>query len=248
MTKILYHGDCLSFLRKLNRSNCNGNRYDCIIADPPDNIGLKYREYVDKKSDYFEWLLEIVKGALSLTPVLWLSYYHKHDFKLKGLLYNQFGKALNVRTFIWRFEFGQYYETDNPNGYRPILRISDKEWMPFMEEKVPSLREKVGDSRASGKGRVPDDVWEVSRVQGNATERRQWHVTQHPETVYRRIIRQSLPVVDHMRSGTLLDLFAGSGTCFRCTWDNMTTVGVEIDPFYCNEIAKEHQIEVRELL
>jgi DNA modification methylase len=227
----------MEFLRSCKLS------YDCIIADPPDNIGLKYHSYSDNKTDYFGWLIEIIRRSLSLAPVLWLSYYHKHDYNLKGIMHRSFGNTYNVRTFIWRFEFGQYYEKDNPNGHRPIMRISDKHWKPLMEERVPSLREKVGDSRASGKGRVPDDVWDVSRVQGNNLERRAWHPTQHAETIYRRIIRQSLPMIDNKRSGTLLDLFAGSGTCFRCTWDDMLTVGVEIDPFYCEKLREEHGID-----
>lgn len=245
MNKILYNADCLKFLRQFDTLNCTGDRYDCIIADPPDNIGLRYRSYIDNKVDYFGWLIEIIKRSLVISPVLWLSYYHKHDYNLKGLMHRSFGNAFNVRTYIWRFEFGQYYETDNPNGYRPIMRISDKDWKPYMEERVPSLREKVGDSRASGKGRVPDDVWECCRVQGNSTERRAWHPTQHNETIYRRIIRQSLPIIAGMRTGKLLDLFAGSGTCFRCTWDNMITVGIEIDSFYCAELAREHNVAVR---
>jgi DNA modification methylase len=234
----LINGDCLGYLSTTDQV------YDCIFADPPDNLGLDYNGYVDKRFDYYAWLVKIIELGVSHSKVFWLSYYHKHDVAIKHILY---GTSWSVRTFIWRFEFGQYREGDSPNGYRPIVRVHRGRWKPNMDERVPSLREKIGDLRATGRGRVPDDVWEFSRVQGNAAERRAWHPTQHNESVYRRIIRMSLPVVNGRRTGTFLDMFAGSGTCFRCTWDDMQTTGVEISPFYCKELSDEHHIPIEVL-
>lgn len=241
MRKVLLNGDCLNCIPAIKE--LVPRKLDCIIMDPPDNLGLKYNQYYDKRPDYYEWLYKVVKTYLPLTKVLWISYYYKHDVMLKCMLYNWICSAklnVNLRTFIWRFAFGQYREGDAPNGYRPILRISHSDWKPIMEERVPSLREKVGDNRATGLGRVPDDVIDTPRITGNNSERRSWHCTQHSEAVYRRLIRMSLPMVNNRRTGTLLDPFGGTGTCFRCTWDDMLTIGIEIDPFYCEKIAEEH--------
>lgn len=237
--KLLCQGDCLRYLRNL----APGMQFNCIFADPPDNLGLQYDGFIDKKSDYYDWIAELLLLSVPRAPVVWFSYYYKHDLEVKNTLFDLVKRyRRDVRQYIWRFGFGQYRETDSPNGYRPILRISHPDWKPLMTERVRSVREEMGDSRASGRGRVPDDVWDYSRVQGNSKERRPWHPTQHPEDLYRRIMRMSIPIVDGKRRGTFVDLFAGTGTCFRVAWDDITVLGVEISEAYCDYIAREHGI------
>lgn len=113
-----------------------------------------------------------------------------------------------------------------------------------MSERIESVREKMGDLRATGKGRVPGDVWEYDwqamvfdecRIQGNNAERREWHPTQHPEAIYRRIATMS-------GGSSFLDLFAGTGTVFRAIQDKDVT-GIEQSKLYCDLISKEHKID-----
>lgn len=229
---MLYQGDCLDWLSK------NTMKYDCGFADPPDNLGLKYDGLTDNMPEYayYNWLDWLIKRMLPTFNVSWLSIYHKHLRRTLALIPENY----DVRVYIWRFRFGQYRETDSPNGYRPILRINKPDWQPILVERVQSVREEMGDLRATGQGKIPDDVWDFCRIQGNNYERRKWHPTQHPEDIYRRIKHMSVP-----DDGTFVDLFAGSGTVFRAL--TCKVIGIEQSELYCEELAKEHNLIVKKI-
>jgi DNA methylase len=214
---------------------------DCIILDPPDNLGLKYDGYVDKRPDYYTWLNWIISLAMRKAPIVWVSYYHKHDIEIKRRLPSP-GEA---RTFIWTYTFGQNRDSDCGNGYRPILRLSRPGFKFDTESiKVPSWREENGDKRAAPGGRVPLDVWDFPRVGGNVPERRSWHPTQHPEALYIRILKMS----GCLKPGPwkVVDLFAGTGTVFRAARalqaknPEIDAVGVEQSKLYCRYMAAEN--------
>ena len=142
----------------------SGHRWDVIFMDPPDNIGLDYGNGIDdNRSDYYLWLESVICSAMFLAPIMWVSFYHKHDIEIKSRLHwllKNIKPSWEVRTFIWRFTFGQYRETDCASGYRPILRLSRPgvKWNGDAI-RVVSKRQQLGDPRAKGP-RVPDDVWE----------------------------------------------------------------------------------------
>lgn len=224
----LIQGDCLKVLDNLPNVKA-------IFLDPPDNLGLNYEHYYDRKSDreYYDWFSDLITACLDKTRILWISYYHQHDLEVKSYPFNLVN--LDVRTFIWRFTFGQYRETDCASGYRPILRIMKKGTRIYPENiKVISARMEQGDKRAAGL-RVPDDVWDFPRVVGNAKERRSWHPTQHPEALMSRIIRLSCN-----QEETFCDLFAGTGTSLRvCQSLNIPCIAVELSPTYVSRIQEE---------
>lgn len=238
LTTELHCCDALGFL-----DDCHslGRRFDCVFADPPDNIGLKYDGCDDNNPNYLAWLDEIVDGALCVSDVAWFSVNPRHLVDVVETL--RYNRAQSIRLFIWSYNFGQYNETDAPYNYRPIFRVASDDWSPRMVERIESIREQMRDKRATGRGRVPGDVWEFPRIQGNNKQRRPWHPTQHPEAVYRRIMMQSVPP-----GGTFCDLFAGTGTAFRAAktmYCDINVVGVEKSAYYCSLIADEHGIEVQ---
>ncbi len=196
----LFHAEALKFLE-------NSSHYDAIFMDPPDNLGLDYNGFFDKRIDYYEWLRAVIFEAMRHAPVVWISYYWKHDLKVKAFVSSLIGNW-DARTFIWRFTFGQYRTTDCANGYRPILRLN-RPGIKWTTDKIriPSKRMLLGDPRAAGP-RVPDDVWDFPRVVGNSPERRAWMPTQHPEALLRRIIGMT-------PGSKWLELFTGSGTMLR---------------------------------
>jgi len=180
-----------------------------------------------------------------ISPVVWVSYYHKHDLKVKAMvnwIIDTIKPSWEVRTFIWRFTFGQYRETDCANGYRPILRLSKPGVKWNVDEiRITSERMKMGDSRAAGP-RVPDDIFEFPRIVGNNPERRAFCPTQHPEALLERIVKISLA----NRSKKVLELFSGSGTMFRvCKRLGVDLDSVELSEEYVNKLKEEHpEIEV----
>jgi DNA modification methylase len=215
--------------------------YTTIFADPPDNIGLGYGEYSDnrKAAEYLDWMYELQRLMVEKAVVSWLSFNHKwmpqilsEGSALCSLL------GLELKLIIWRFTFGQYRTKDFGNGYRPILRLSKKGWSPDTSRiRVRSRRQELGDKRAVDSGRVPDDVWDFPRVVGNATERRKWHPTQHPEALLERIVLCS--------GGPVLDMFGGTGTTLRvCKRLDIECDIVELDKIYCERIAEENEEKV----
>ena len=224
--------DCLEYLRE-----CKKGDFRIIFADPPDNLGLNYNSYKDQKSPeaYYNEIELLIKESLRVGSIVWISYYWRHDIEIKyrvrRILKNEH-PSWEAKTFIWRFAFGQHCETDCGSGFRFLLRLNGPGVQLDTDSiRVPSLRQtKYNDPRANPDGRVPDDVFDVPRVTGNAAERRPWHPTQHPESLIERILKLS-------GKGKILDCFGGSGTvdrvCRRLGWDCTTC---EIDPFYCEKM------------
>lgn len=215
---------------------------DCILMDPPDNLGLDYDGMVDSRINYIGWLNQIIAQAMRKTKVLWVSYYWHHDIDIKrSLMLN--GK--DARTFVWTYTFGQDRVGDCGSGYRPILRIADHGYPWSAEDiKVPSWRQEHGDKRARPGGKVPLDVWDFPRVVGNSAERRSWHPTQHPEALYIRMLRLSgaaMPKAFHA-----VDLFGGTGTMLRAARQLRTknpefrASVVEQSLTYCQRMAEEN--------
>lgn len=242
MTLKIINCDCIEWLRECDR-------YDMIFADPPDNLGLAYGAYNDKvpEAQYYDKLELLMWMAVKKCRVFWLSYYWRHDLEIKRRAWSIF-KVWNVKTFIWRFTFGQHTTADCASGFRYLLRASAPGWKPTTEGiRVPSTRQAIGDKRADPRGRVPDDVWEFDcegvwtefpRVVGNASERREWHPTQHPEGLLQRIMSLS-------GGAKHLDCFAGTGTSLRAA----KTLGVdcdaiEIDMDYAQRIAQDMGLTV----
>jgi len=218
----LFNCDALEFLKRDEKS------WDVIFMDPPDNLGLKYIGFVDKRDDYYEWLELMILESMKKCKVLWLSYYWKHDITLKWIVYRilrDYHPSWSAKGFIWKFNFGQHNKNDCGSGFRNILRLSSFEvkWR-VNEIKVESERQRLGDKRAKD-GKVPLDVWEFSRVV-NSQERKTWHPTQHPEGLVERMYS--------MYGKTFCDLFVGSGTSIRvCKKLGLDLDCCEISKYYC---------------
>ncbi len=233
---MIFNGDCLDMLEQMEH-------VPLIIADPPDNLGLKYNSYTDKRPDYDHWLFNIITKSIQKTDCFWLSYYWKHDFEIKGRLYPFLRKNPHVttKTFIWRYTFGQHNSHDFGSGYRYLLRFT-KPSCKFNPNDilVRSKRQMLGDTRANPAGRVPDDVWDFPRVTGNSSERRKWHPTQHPEALIRRIILMHTDPDD-----LVVDLFGGTGTTLRVALaEGRRALTSEIDESYCQHISQESGVPI----
>lgn len=240
MISKIFQGDCIDMLQQMEYVSL-------MVADPPDNIGLKYNDYVDKRHDYYDWLDYVVQLALDKTDCLFLSYYWKHDLRIKHNSYKLLKKRphITAKTFIWRYTFGQHNSHDFGSGFRYLLRFT-KPSAKFNPDsiRVVSKRQKLGDLRANPAGRVPDDVWDFPRVVGNSSERRKWHPTQHPEALIRRIILMHSDPND-----LVVDLFAGTGTVLRVALaEGRRALVAEIDFEYCKRIAEENNVLIVEKL
>jgi len=225
-------GDCLEVMPALPRATM-------IFADPPDNLGMKYNGSTDRKSshDYRCWLGRVFLAGMAHCDIFWLSYYHKYQHAVGSWVDTLLDKDENGRQFIWRFTFGQHNKYDCGNGYRPILRIMQPQGKLYPDAiRVPSKRQTLyNDKRANPAGRVPDDVWEFSRVCGSFQEKRKWHPNQHPEALIERTVKLSCVPGD-----LVIDMFAGTGTVNRvCKRLGIDCIGIEISEVYCKKIVEE---------
>jgi site-specific DNA-methyltransferase (adenine-specific) len=206
--------------------------------DPPDNIGLKYEKYKDRRprEEYLDWLESVILTACNLAPIVWVSFNSKWIFDL-GRMVCDFPKGWKVRPCVQTFTFGQARNDDMGYFHRPLWRFMREGATIYPDQtRVESWRLKNGDKRANPDGVVPGDWFDFPRVTGNSKQRRKYHPTQLNEGLVDRCIQLSTKP-----GGRVLDPFAGTGTTLRvCKRLDRSCTLVELDPFYCEELRKEH--------
>lgn len=210
-----------------------GGKWDLIFMDPPDNIGLNYDKYIDRrgKLEYYSWIMYLLRRAMQLAPVVWITYNQEHDVEIKKRL--GMGERALARQIIWHWTFGRWQRSDFIRSYRPFLRFSS---LPASMEHigVPTQRMLSGDQRASGSLKPPDDVWEFPRVMRGHADYCSYIPTQLPVGILCRIIKS------HPRfrepGFRVLDLFGGSMSFLKaCKQIGVTGYACEISESYCRK-------------
>jgi site-specific DNA-methyltransferase (adenine-specific) len=242
-------GDCVEILNGIDEPFT-----DLIFADPPFNIGYKYDKYHDEVASdkYVAWAREWMTAC-------------KRVLKPSGSFYIAIGDdyAANVKTIadeiglvmrnwiIWHYTFGQQTKDKFARSHTHIFYfVNDRKNFTFNDfaVRVPSDRQLIyDDRRANPLGKIPDDVWEDSRVCGTFRERTGWHPCQMPESLLMRIIAVSSNTGD-----CVLDPFIGSGTTAAAAIKlQRNYVGIEISQDYADKakqrLAQLKKIKVNEL-
>jgi len=236
-------GDCLSALRVISPEDVS-----CIFADPPDNIGLKYKSYKDRLAaeDYKNAMENWLHAMLLASDTVWLSFNARwllHIASITNLMLS-LHPDLQVKPCTQTFTFGQHNKHDLGNNHRPLWRFQHLGAPLYPDAiRVPSWRQLHGDKRADPKGRVPGDVFDFPRVTGNSKQRRKWCPTQlHEGLVERCLLLTTQP------GDLVLDPFAGTGTTLRvCKRIGRRCILIEMDSSYCEKIAGEHGLVIEKL-
>ena len=200
---------------------------DLIIADPPDNIGLKYDGFKDKQPPdvYEQNIRNWLKMMANLTSgPIFFTFNEKWTELVEYAIESTCIKI--IQRLQWYYTFGQDQTSRGRYGlcYRPVYWLNSDYVRPE-KIKVPSARQtKYNDKRAAPGGKMPPNVWEFSRICGTFDEKRKWSPTQLPEAMIERIVK------GHCRpGGRVLDPFLGSGTtAIVCQRLDVNCVGVEI--------------------
>jgi len=206
-TNTLLIGDCRRILPTLP-AGCA----DLVFGDPPFNIDLAYSGSNDCLTrevylDFTDRWLAAVHHVLSPSGSLfvqiadeWAGYL---QVRLDGL-------GLTRRNTLVRcYRFGPHQKKFTPSHQAILYYLRDPNRFPFNADavRVPSDRQtKYNDKRADPRGRVPGDVWHLSRICGTFKER-QGHVCQTPLRLLDRVILASSNAGD-----LVLDPMAGTGT------------------------------------
>ena len=213
-----------------------------MFADPPDNIGLKYRGFKDRcdSSMYAQFMEGLIVDAIKKCDVFWLSFNPKYTSLVGYIAYSKVPTKYEVKPCVQTFTFGQHNHKDLGVNHRPLWRFMRKGTELYPDAiRVPSWRQLNGDKRADPRGRVPGDVFDFPRVTGNSKQRRKFSPTQLHEGLYERCIKLCCKPGD-----LVVDLFAGSGTLGRVA-DRCDVHGymVEISDDVCAHIEKDQGIE-----
>lgn len=211
----IYLGNCVDVMKAIP-----GESVDLVFADPPFNINLKYDVYDDAKTadDYLAFSNEWMAGVhriLKPTGSFFLAIGDDYAAELAVIARRKLG--FNTRNWIiWHYTFGQQTKKKFARSHTHIFYYTKQaKGFTFNPDavKVPSARQtKYGDKRAAAGGKMPDDVWEFSRVCGTFKERivdadGSSHPCQMPIAVLDRIIKcASNP------SDVVFDPFCGTGT------------------------------------
>jgi DNA modification methylase len=175
---------------------------------------------------------------------VWLSFNAKWTIEM-GIIAGKIRDAiphLEIKPCVQTFTFGQHNQYDFGNNHRPLWRFRHRDASIYPDQiRIESERQKMGDKRADPRGRVPGDVFDFPRVVQNSRQRRKWHPTQLYEGLVERCIKSCTQEGD-----VVIDPFAGTGTTLRvCKSINRSCVTMDLSKFYCQQIADEHNLEIR---
>lgn len=230
-TAALYLGDCVRHL-----AGMPAGTVDLAFADPPFNIGYEYDQYDDRRTggEYLAWTEEWIaatRRVLKPTGSVYVAIGDRYAAEVKVRLD---ATGMTMRNWIiWHYGFGMYRADRFGACHTHVLYYTaDPKRATFRADDVRerSARQAAGDARANPKGKIPGDVWTVSRVCGTFRERT-GHPCQMPESILERIISASSNPGD-----VVLDPFLGSGTTAAvATRLGRTAVGIELSERYLTE-------------
>ncbi len=213
-TSTLYHGDAMDLLEALPDESV-----DLVATDPPFNIGLKYDLYQDRigYSGYVDWSKRWISEAsrsLKASGSMFICIGDEYAAEV-NLAMKEAG--LHFRNWlIWYYTFGESQRKKFNRCHTHILYFTKSpSGFTFNADavKVPSARQLIyKDKRAKAGGKLPDDVWTISRVCGTFQERildedGSAHPCQMPRAVMERIVKCSTDP-----GALVVDPFAGTGT------------------------------------
>jgi site-specific DNA-methyltransferase (adenine-specific) len=240
----VYLGDCIEIMKDLPDKSI-----DLFFADPPFNIGIKYDVHNDNMpyDEYYTWSEKWIKEAHRV-------------LKSNGSIYiaigDEFAAEINIilkktgfyfrNWIIWYYTFGQNQRKKFNRAHTHILYFTkDKDIFTFNDKdiRIPSARQTIyKDKRANPLGKIPDDVWQFSRVCGTFNERINGHPCQMPEDILELIIRASSNEGD-----IVLDPFGGTGTTAAVAKRlNRNYITIEISELYNDIINKRLDGKINE--
>ena len=213
--------DCLDLLKRIPDDSVQ-----LIVCDPPYNILLA--EW-DKHADYLHWASAWLSEAQRvLSPTGSIAIFGGLQYQSEAgsgdliSIINHMrcnSDMLLVNLIVWNYPNGMSARRFFANRHEEIAWFAktrkyyfdlDSVREPYDEEtKKLYRRDKRLNPATVEKGRNPTNVWRLSRLNGNSTER-VGHPTQKPRTVIQRLVRAlSYP------GSTVADFFGGSGITVR---------------------------------
>lgn len=242
----LYNEDCMRGLDKIHN-----NSIDLVLTDPPYCLGKDYGNDSDKMkgSEFLEWTqawIDKVIPKIKETGSLYIfatwqfspeifSYIKTKMEMVNEIIWDRRVPSMggSTRRFTSVHDNIGFFVKNKKKYYFDIDPIR----IPYDEEtKKARTRSIFVGAKWLELGYNPKDVWSVSRLHRQHSEREN-HPTQKPLEIVERIIKSSCP-----KDGVVLDLFAGSGTTLEASVINgRNVIGFEINSDYCKMIENRLQ-------
>lgn len=211
---------------------------DCVIIDPPYNIGYKYDNYNDSmdEDEYFYWQIEIVRRCeWILKRGGSLFYLHYPEFAAR--MFWEIPAACDLQQVEWINWIYNTHTSGDP------LRKASRAWL-WLAKEMPLInydalsgeyknQNDVRVRRLIEVGKLPRDYdwWQVEQVK-NVSKEKTEHPCQLPCSMLAKLIKATTN-----KLMTILDPFAGSGTTLVAAKRlGRKAIGIEISEKYC-EIA-----------
>ena len=238
--------DCRHLLQRLP-----SNSVQLIICDPPYNILLadwdQYDDYIGWASDWLREAERTLRPGGSIAIFGGLQYQAEAGGGdllsiISHLRLNS--EMLLANLIIWNYPNGMSARRFFANRHEEIAWFAktkryyfdlDAVRVPYDNEtKKLYRRDKRLNPDSIEKGKNPTNVWRMSRLNGNSTER-VGHATQKPRAVVQRLMRAlSFP------GSTVVDFFGGSGITTRVAIEEgRHSVCCDIDESYVGYVAKQ---------
>ncbi len=232
MNKIICE-DCIKVMNAMPEKSV-----DLVFADPPYNIGLKYDNHKDNMpyEEYVNWTEKWISACLRVLKddgSIYIAIGDEYAAEVVSILKK---KGLSMRNWIiWYYTFGQNQRKKFSRAHTHIVyftKHANEFTFNVNSVRVRSIRQEIGDKRANPKGKIPDDVWKISRVAGTFKERVKNFPCQMPLALLERVIKASSNAGD-----IVLDPFIGSGTtAVACKKLSREYIGIDISPNYVKNV------------
>ncbi len=243
-----------------NMSEIPDKSIDLIVTSPPYNIDIKFgnstkhgkvvsskgTKYKDNfnEEEYRNMLSKVFgecKRVLKDDGTIWINI--KNRYKNGAIITpywieEYFSELFLKNVIIWNFDWGGSTSSRFAPRYEYVYWYTkSKENYKFNLDsvKIPALNYRPDRYKTQDKN--PSDVWKISMVSGNFSERTS-HPAQYPEKLVERII-----LAGTNENDIVLDPFMGSGTTAAVAKKlNRNFIGYEIVPEYldiCTERLRE---------
>ncbi len=248
---ILYNGDSLEFLQKLQNESIN---IHLTVTSPPYNIGKEYEHQMVVK-EYINWCTGWMKQIFDITTnngALWLNVGYL-EVPEKGLcvpipylLWNKSPFYL-IQEVVWKYGAGVSAKSRlSPRNEKWLFYVKNPKDYTFNLDDIRDPNVKYPNQKKNGKyrcnplGKNPSDVWDFPKVTtGNkrSSKERAGHPAQFPLAVVERVIRASSNQTD-----VVLDPFAGScSSGIAASGLGRVFVGFELRSDYCHLAANRFE-------
>ena len=246
---MIYNTDCLKFLETIPDSS-----YNVCISSPPYNLGVRYSEYKDTRTDYIEWMKDVwYEVCRVLKPdghlFLNLGYSKDNPFDTYKVAENVpwslqnniiWAKAVEVDGRVRGYSTPHSSKRYLQNGWEHLFHFTkngdtpiDIEWsgVPYNEDYNNAER----NAKRSGKTyRATTNCWHIT-YKSKATKQitkeiagNNKHPAIYPETLVEKCLK-----VSGLKNGVVFDPFMGTGTtAVVAKHYGLDWVGCEIDEDY----------------